>query len=148
MTKWMSGARGMAVIVLLWIVGWGMGFGGLIELLIDPDGEILDVWPTAMAAPGLLGGIVFAVLVRVAEGRRRFDEVALVRFTAWGVLTGLALGVFAIATDATNVEGLDLTDAETVGILTALGGVAAFGTAVFFRLLTWFRPATVAGQTR
>jgi len=27
--------------------------------LIDPDGKVQDVWPTVLAVPGLIGGIIF-----------------------------------------------------------------------------------------
>ena len=147
-TKWLSGTRGAVAIVLMWVVGWGLGFGGLIELLIDPHGEILDVWPTAMALPGFIGGLVFAGLLQIAEGGRRFDEISLARFAPWGVTTGLVIGVLAVATGAsTGVENLSLTAAEAIGFATALGAVAGIGTAVFFRLLVRWRTSAVTGQT-
>jgi hypothetical protein len=132
--------------ILLWILGWGLGFGGLIELLVDPHGEVLDVWPTAMAFPGLIGGVVFAGLLWVAEGGRRFDEVSLVRVVTWGALSGLAIGALAVVTGAaTETENLSLTAVEAIGIATALGAVAAIGSAVFFRLIV-HGPA-IAGRT-
>jgi hypothetical protein len=130
MKKWMSGIRGTVLMILLWIVGWGLGFGGLIEAFIDPDGNILDVWPTAMAIPGFIGGVVFSALLRIAEGRRSFDEVSLARSATWGLVTGLVIGVIAIAR---GIE-MSLAPAAMIGITTALGAVAAFGSAVFFRL--------------
>jgi len=60
MKKWMSGVRGAIVMVALWVIGWGFGFGGIMEL-VDPDGKIQDVWPTLLAVPGFIGGIVFSV---------------------------------------------------------------------------------------
>src|SRR5690606_3269749 len=98
MTELLGGFRGMAVVVLLWIVGWAVGFGGLIELIVDPHGEILDVWPTAMVVPGIFGGVVFAGQLQIAEGSRRLDDVSLARSATWGVLTGLVIGVLAVAT--------------------------------------------------
>ena len=43
MKKWFSGIRGTVVMILLWTVGWGLGFGGLIELFVDPSGDIVDI---------------------------------------------------------------------------------------------------------
>ena len=145
MTKWLNGTRGMVLVILLWTIGWGLGFGGLAELFVDPSGEILDIWPFELAIPGFVGGVLFAALLRVGEGRRRFDEVSLVRFTVWGVVAGLALGVLSIATD--GPIPLDLTAAEMAGLATALGAVAAIGTAVFFRLLMSRQRPAIAGQT-
>jgi hypothetical protein len=140
MKKWMSGIRGTVLMILLWIVGWGLGFGGLIEAFIDPDGDILDVWLTALAIPGFIGGVVFSALLRIAEGRRSFDEVSLARFAMWGAVTGLVIGGIAMAK---GIE-LTLTTGKIFVITTALGVVAAIGSAVFFRLVAWWRTPTVA----
>jgi hypothetical protein len=133
MTKWLSGIRGTIFMILLWVVGWGLGFGGIAEMFVDPDGETLDIWPAEMTIPGFFAGILFAALVWLAEGGRRFDQVPLVRFTTWGVVTGLALGVVSITTD--GPIPLSLTAAEMLGLATGLCAVAAVGSAVFFRLL-------------
>lgn len=134
MTKWLSGIRGTVAMILTWTVGWGLGFGGLIEAFVDPSGEIVDIWFTVMAIPGFFGGVLFSALLRIAEGGRGFDQVSLPRIVAWGVVTGVALGgVLVVATRVENV--LSLTAAQVVGITTVLGTVAAIGSAVFFRLL-------------
>ena len=54
MKNWMSGIRGAILIIVLWVIGWGLGFGGIMEL-IDPDGKVHDVWPTVLAVPGFIG---------------------------------------------------------------------------------------------
>ena len=131
MTKWLSGIRGTVLMILLWIVGWGLGFGGLIEAFIDPDGEILDIWFTAMAIPGTIGGVVFSALLWAAEGRRSFDEIPLARFAMWGAVTGFVIGGIAMAR---GIE-LTLTTGKIFVITTALGIVAAIGSALFFRLV-------------
>jgi len=129
--KWLSGVRGTILMILIWTVGWGLGFGGLMELY-DPAGEIGDVWLTALAIPGFIGGAVFAALIRVAEGRRRFDEVPLVRFATWGVVTGLVLGGLSVAAKVGDVSP---GAAGMTGLAAALSVVAALGSAVFFRLV-------------
>jgi len=135
MKKWMSGIRGTLLMILLWIVGWGLGFGGLIEAFIDTSGEILDIWFTAMALPGFIGGVVFSALLAIAERGRSFDQVSLVRFASWGAVTGLVIGGIAMAR---GIE-LTLTTGKIFVITTALGIVAAIGSAVFFRLLARWR---------
>jgi hypothetical protein len=131
MKKWLSGGTGTAAMVLIWTLGWGLGFGGLMELY-DPHGQIGDVWPTALAIPGFIGGIVFSALLRIAEGGRSFDDVSLGRMAAWGAVAGLVLGVLTIPAKVGDVSP---GAAGMIGIGTALGAVAGLGSAVFFRLL-------------
>jgi hypothetical protein len=83
MKKWLRRIRGTVGMGLTWAAG-GELVGVLIELFIDPMGPLVDVWPTALAIPGFLGGAVFSAVLQVAEGRRRFDELSLPRFGAWG----------------------------------------------------------------
>jgi hypothetical protein len=140
MKKWMSGIRGTVLMILLWVVGWGLGFGGLIEAFIDPDGEIMDVWLTAMAIPGFIGGVVFSTALAMAERGRSFDEVPLVRIAAWGAVTGFAIGAIAFAK---GIE-LTLTTGKIFVITIVLGVVAAIGSAVFFRLVERWRNPEVS----
>jgi hypothetical protein len=140
MTKWMNGVRGTVAMILTWTVGWGLGFGGLMELY-DPAGKIGDVWPTVLALPGFIGGIAFSALLWVAEGRRRFDEVSLARMVGWGVVTGLVLGLLTIPAKVGDVSP---GAAGMIGIMTALSAVAALGSAVFFRLLARLDTPAVA----
>jgi hypothetical protein len=131
MARWLSGVRGAALMVPIWMVGWGLGFGGLAEAFVDPDGKTLDIWPAEMAIPGFFGGIIFGALLLVFESRRGFDQAPLVRMSAWGVVSGLVLAVLTIATD--GPIPLDLTAAEMLGLGAGLGLVAGFGSGIFFR---------------
>jgi hypothetical protein len=140
--KWLSGIRGAVVLTLTWTVGWGLGFGGLIELFLDPSGAIEDVWLTLMAIPGFIGGAVYSALLRIAEGRRPLDEVSLARVATWGVVTGLVLGVSAVATVLAHAPAPAAF--AMVGVAAGLGAVAALGSAVFFRLLVRGRAPAVA----
>jgi hypothetical protein len=118
--------------ILTWTIGWGLGFGGLMELY-DPHGQIGDVWPTVLAIPGFVGGILFSALLWFAEQERRFDEVSILRFAAWGIVTGLVLGVLTIPLKVGDVSPGAV---GMIGIATALSFVAAIGSAVFFRLVS------------
>jgi hypothetical protein len=126
--------------ILTWTVGWGLGFGGLMELY-DPDGQIGDVWPTALAVPGFIGGIVFSALLWIAEGGRRFDEVSFARMVTWGVTTGLLLGVLTIPAKVGDVSPGAL---GMIGIAIVLGAVAGLGSAIFFRLIARRQTPAVA----
>lgn len=140
MKKWMSGFRGAVLMILVWMIGWGLGFGGIVEAFIDPEGQIIDVWPTFLAIPGFVGGGIFATLLLIAERGRSFDEIAPIRFGIWGVVTGIVLGLLTIPLEVGDVSPGAL---RMTGILTALSLVAAMGSAFFFRVVArWQTPAT------
>jgi hypothetical protein len=90
---------------LLWAAG-GMGVGGLIEAAdnVVPGGlqavHVVDMWPQTLAIPSFLGGVVFAVVLGIAGARRRFDELSLPQFAAWGAVAGLLLGGLAVSIGA------------------------------------------------
>ncbi len=58
--------------------------------------------PQNLAIPGFVGGVVFAFLLWIAEGRRRFDELSLPRFGLWGAAVGALLGLFALGLGAAS----------------------------------------------
>ena len=134
MKKWMSGIRGAVLMIALWVVGWGLGFGGIMEL-VDPDAKIQDVWPTLLAVPGLIGGILFSGMLAFGEGGRSFDEVSWLRFALWGAATGVVIGLLTIPAEVGDVSPGAV---GMIGIATVLGMVAGFGSGVFFRLVSWW----------
>ena len=140
MKKWMSGIRGAILMIVLWVIGWALGFGGIMEAFIDPDGKIQDVWPTVLAIPGFIGGIVFSALLLIAERGRSSDEVPLWRFALWGAVTGLVLGVLTIPAEVGDVSP---GAAGMAGLGTALGIVAGIGSGIFCRLVTRWRTPNV-----
>ena len=141
MKQWLRGFRGAILMTLTWFVGWGVGFGGLMEAFVDPHGELVDIWPALMAFAGFVGGAAFCALLRISSAGRRFDEVSLARIAALGVVTGLILGFLAIAMGLTNDIAIDqpyqrsLAPTVMIGITAALSTLAAVGSALFFRLL-------------
>jgi hypothetical protein len=137
MKNWMSGIRGAILMIVLWVVGWGLGFGGIMEL-VDPNGKVQDVWPTVLAVPGLIGGIIFAALMLAAERGTTFNEVPLFRFALWGAVTGIVLGLLSIPAEVGDVSP---GWAGMTGIAAALGIISSIGYAVFIRLLArWDGP--------
>jgi hypothetical protein len=108
--------------------------------LIAPDGKIQDAWPTLLASPGFIGGAVFSGLLLIVESRS-FDEISLARFGLWGAVTGFVLGVLTIPAEVGDVSP---GAAGMIGIGTALGVVAGFGSGVFFRLVAWWMDRKVA----
>ncbi len=96
-TIWLRRLRGVLGMGLVWAMG-GAAVGGVIELLDNvlpgglPGASAVDMWPQTLAIPAFLGGLIFAVVLFVAAGRRRFDELSLPVFAALGALAGLILG--------------------------------------------------------
>jgi hypothetical protein len=144
MKKWLRRIRGAVGMGLTWAAGWAL-VGVLIELLMDPMGSLVDVWVTALAIPGFLGDAVFSTVLRIAEGLRRFDELSLPQFGAWGAVTGLLLGVLAVSAGVANAifPGLWLRAAVIIGPTTLLSAVSAVGSALLFRYAA--REQTPAG---
>ena len=127
----LRGALGMG---LTWALVWAIVGGGIMEGIVDRNGEILDMWPQTLAIPGFVGGVVFAVLLWLAEGRRRFDELSLPRFGAWGALVGVILGGLALSAGAAgSVLPLWLRAAVIVGPVTLLSAVSATGSLALAR---------------
>jgi hypothetical protein len=48
-------------------------------------------FPLVFGVFGFMAGVTFAVVLALAEGRRRFDQMSLPRFAGWGALGGLLL---------------------------------------------------------
>ena len=93
MRKWLRRIRGAIGMGLTWAVAW---FGaGLILLLIVGVGAADVPFPLFFALLGFLAGVTFSGVLGLVEGRRRFDQMSLARFAAWGALGGLLLsGIF------------------------------------------------------
>jgi hypothetical protein len=98
MSPWLRRLRGVVGTGLTWAVAWAVVGGVIMEGIVDPHGRILDMWPQTLAIPGFLGGVSFAALLSITEGRRRFDGLSLPRCTAGGAVVGLLLGVAAVST--------------------------------------------------
>ena len=133
MKKWLRRIRGALGMGLTWAVAWAIVGGGLMEGIVDPDGKILDMWPQTLAIPGFFGGIVFSMLLGLAEGRRRFEELSLPRFGALGAASGVVLGALAIAAGAAPGVPLWLRAAVIIGPVTLLNAASAAGTLALAR---------------
>jgi hypothetical protein len=81
---------------LIWAAAW---FGaGLILLLVVGVGAADVPFPLFFGLLGFLAGVTFSAVLGIAEGRRRFDQMSLPRFAAWGGVGGFLLSVvFAAA---------------------------------------------------
>lgn len=116
---------------LSWAVT-GFLAGGVIELIHNlwpnPIGSAFDIWPMALAVPGLLGGVAFAVVLGIAGRRARFDELSVPRVAVWGALGGAAVSLIPGAMVALGIATANVPLWEiTLGILLpfSVGGAVA-----------------------
>lgn len=125
------GAIGMG---LTWALGWTfVGMLGVVFFytLFPNVPDVFDVWIPVFAYPGFLAGVGFSVVLRIAEGRRRFDELSLSRFTALGAAGGFLVGTLVAAIGLGNVPIAAL--ATITGTTTILGAGSASGILVLAR---------------
>jgi hypothetical protein len=95
MKKWLRRIRAALGMGVIWGLIWGLVGGFVMEGIVDPSGEIGDMWPPFFAMLGFAGGTLFSVMLWISEGRRRFDELSLPRITSLGALGGLLMGGLA-----------------------------------------------------
>ncbi len=135
MKTWLTRIRGAFGTGLTWAAAWGF-VGGLIELALNifPNLPLpfIDMWIQTLAIPGFLGGLAFSAILRIAGGRRRFDELSLPRFAAWGAAGGLAVGAFVLV-----LLGGGMPQAAMVAVVSAtglLGAASAAGSLALARM--------------
>ena len=135
MKKWLRQIRAAFGMGLTWAAGWGF-VGGLIELALNVFPNLplsfLDMWVPMLAVPGFLGGLAFSTILRLGEGRRRFDELSLPRFGAWGAVGGLVVGAYVVALPGAGVPLTALL--AIVGVTSLIGAASAVGSLALARM--------------
>ena len=94
MKKWLKRIRGAIGMGLSWAAAWaGVGaIVALVGLVFAGAGPVaMATAVVGFAVAGFIGGAAFSVVLGIAEGRRRFDQMSLPRFVAWGAVGGLLL---------------------------------------------------------
>jgi hypothetical protein len=122
MRTWLRRIRGAVVVGLTWAVGWGLVGLLVMETFVDSHGRIADIWPMVLGIPGFLGGVIFSVMLGMADGRRRFNDLSLPRFGVLGAVTGALLGVAGVA--AIGLSGLIIVPLTLLGAASAAGSLA------------------------
>ncbi|MGE0161306.1 MAG: hypothetical protein AB7T31_18060 [Gemmatimonadales bacterium] len=121
MTKLLRSLRGAIGMGLTWALGW-LGVGAVLQLIIGPGVDDVPL-PIRFAILGFLSGVTFSGFLKLVAGRRRFDQLSLGRFAAWGGAGGLVLSGILAATAGPGGEPLLL-----VPVLALAGAVSAAGT--------------------
>lgn len=128
MGRWLRRFKGAIVLGGVWAFGWAL-LSIPMELWIDPNGRIADIWPMVLAIPGFLAGTMFAFVLAVSERQRRFDELSIARFAVWGAVAGGVLGALMVALLSGGFSAfLSPRGLFVEGIVAVLGTVSAAGT--------------------
>ena len=92
MKKWLRRIRGAIGMGLTWAAAWG-GAGTIVMLgFLLVTGSRPDApFPLMFGAFGFVAGVIFSGVLGLVEGRRRFDQMSLPRFAAWGAAGGFLL---------------------------------------------------------
>ncbi len=89
MTTWGRRIRAAVGIGLTWAAAW---FGaGMVLLLIVGVGAADVPFPLFFGFLGFLAGATFSIVLGIVARKRRFDQLSLPRFAAWGAVGGLLL---------------------------------------------------------
>lgn len=131
MKGWLRRVRGAVGIGLTWAAGWAP-IGALVGAVAGAVSGLPLVglavnYAALFTVLGFVGGGLFSTVLRMTEGSRRFDELSLPRFTAWGALGGLVLGGLAVGVSVVGLE-LNLIGWSTIGVAGLLGAGSAAAT--------------------
>jgi hypothetical protein len=126
MNRWLRRIRGAVGMGFTWAAGWAVAgvLIGVASALLPflPWHYFFDIFDAplpALAVPGFFGGMFFSLVLGIAGRGRRFRELSLRRFAAWGAAGGLLLGLFPFALVAV---GLATLHART-GVLPLLAAI-------------------------
>lgn len=92
MKMWWRRIRGAIGVGLTWAAAWGAA--GMITMLgfLLVTGSRPDApFPLMFGAFGFVAGVIFSGVLGLVAGRRRFDQMSLPRFAAWGAAAGFLL---------------------------------------------------------
>ena len=143
-TKWPRRIRGAALMGLTWAVLWAP-VGVLVGMLVDPDGAMEEPWLLVGAYPGFLGGVAFAAVLGIAGRRRRFGELSIPRFAAWGAAGGLLVGALWLALALASDPPRWVLHAVVVGSVTLLSSISAAASLALARRAERQEPADARG---
>ena len=119
MQKWLRRIRGAIGMGLTWGVVWS-AVGSLPRWVfgVETDAPI----PLLFGLLGVIAGATFSGILALTEGRRRFDQMSLSRFAAWGAIGGLLLSAVLVRAGSL---GWGEAAALATSLAVACGGSAA-----------------------
>jgi hypothetical protein len=126
MRKWLRRVRGAIGMGLTWAAAWGGA--GMITMLVfrlvtgsRPDAPV----PLMFGAFGFVAGVMFSGVLGLLEGRRRFDQMSLPRFAAWGATGGFLLSATFVLAVSLAGDHAFLWNLVVVGPVFAVAAAAS-----------------------
>lgn len=128
MKKWLRRIRGAIGMGLTWAAAWfGAGMIMVLGLLLitgtRPDVPI----PLVFGVFGLVAGVTFSGVLSLLEGRRRFAQMSLRRFAAWGAAAGFLLSTAFVLAVAGAGDPAFLWNLVGLGPIFAAAGAGSAG---------------------
>jgi hypothetical protein len=147
MKPWMRRLRGAIGMGVTWAIAWALGglMIGVLSNLVPalPWHLFFDVFDAplpALAIPGFVGGALFSLVLGIAARNRRFDELSIPRFAAWGAVGGVLLSLVPAAMVGVGLahlgsaaHGVAQLTAAIAGPLVAFSAASAAGTLALAR---------------
>ncbi len=128
MPHWLKRIRSALIMGLIWGAFWAIVGGFIMEGIIDPRGEIVDMWPQVLGIVGFMGGVIFSGAISLLAGRRGLNEFSFREFAGLGAVTGVLQGVVAMLMVGAPLLFLAVTTgvsalvaAGTLGVVRAAG---------------------------
>jgi len=153
MKKWLRRIRGAMGMGLTWAAAWS-GAGMIISLgFVLVTGSRPDPpFPLMLGVFGFIAGVIFSGVLSVVEGRRRFDQMSLRRFAAWGAAGGFLLSATFVLAVSLAGDPAFLWNLVVVGPVfavaaagSAAGSLALARRAQDFEVLETTEDVTAAG---
>lgn len=138
MRRWLLRLRGAIGMGLTWAFAWamvGLLIGVAMEFFGLPMGwfvQVFDAPLPALAVPGFVSGAAFSTVLGIAGRRRRFDQLSLPRFTLWGALGGLLVGLLPLLVAGPGIPPVSIV--VVLGTLTVLSAASAAGSLALARM--------------
>jgi hypothetical protein len=139
MRRWLQRIRGAVGLGLTWAAGWapiGAGVGVALHVAIPGApvslGTVVALNATTFAVLGFVGGTIFAGILGLTGGHRRFEELRIRGSAAWGAIGGALLGSIAVMADLWGA-GFGLIGAGMMGAAALLGAASAAGSLALAR---------------
>ncbi len=103
MRTWLRRIRGAIGMGFTWGAVWSVaGFALTVATGFKADAP----FPLIFGVLGFVAGVIFSAFLALTEGRRRFDQMSLRRFAAWGAAGGLLLS--AVFSKAASLDWGDV----------------------------------------
>jgi hypothetical protein len=127
MKRWLRRIRGAIGTGLTWAAAWfGAGMIMLLGLLLVTGSTGADVpYPLGFGAFGFVAGVTFSGVLGLVDGRRRFDQMSLLRFAGWGAAGGFLLSAIFVLAVALAEDSAFLWNLVVLGPVFAVAGAGS-----------------------